>query len=98
MDSEANISRRARALGAQLSSEQLDDLRDFLDDLDLVPLTFLPSEVWPLVYEYQNQLQNDLIKFDDPLIEDMRVKLNRRLADMRKRRKESQEETLYELY
>ena len=98
MDSAANISRRARALGAQLTSEQLDDLRDFLDELDLVPLTFLPSEVWPLVYEYQNQLQNDLIKFDDPLIEDMRIKLSRRLAEKRKRCKELQEETLYELY
>lgn len=98
MNNKVNHTNRARALGAQLSSEQLDDLRDFLDDLDLVPLTFLPSEVWPLVYEYQNQLQNDLIKFDDPLIEDMRIKLSLRLAEKRKRREESQTETLYELY
>lgn len=98
MNNKVNHTNRARALGAQLSSEQLDDLRDFLDELDLVPLTFLPSEVWPLVYEYQNQLQNDLIKFDDPLIEDMRIKLSLRLAEKRKRREESQTETLYELY
>lgn len=60
-----NKQHMARAIGAQpkakpmLLPEQLDELRDFLEELDVIPLSALPSEVWPLVYDHLQAITAD---------------------------------------
>lgn len=42
-----------------LLPEQLDELRDFLEELDVIPLSALPSELWPLVYDHLQAITSD---------------------------------------
>lgn len=88
-----NMPGRARVLGAQLTRQQLDELRDFLDELDVVPLSALPSEVWPLVYEHQRMITAP--DFDPPPVE-VRFydNLNMRLRERKKLREQSEQTEL----
>lgn len=87
MVNSVNIPSKARALGA----DELNELRDFLEELDAIPLSALPSEVWPLVYEYQQKITAS--EFDPPPLE-VRFydNLNKRLRE-RKKLREQQEQT-----
>lgn len=77
----------------QLTREQLDELRDFLDELDVIPLSALPPEVWPMVYEYQQKITAP--EFDPPLLE-VRFydDLNKRLRERKKLRKQQEQTEL----
>lgn len=87
MANKVNIPSKARALGA----DELNDLRDFLEELDVIPLSALPPEVWPLIYEHQQKISAP--EFDPPLSE-VRFydNLNKRLRE-RKKLREQQEQT-----
>lgn len=93
MANEVNMPGMPRGIGAQLTSDQLDDLRDFLEELDVVPLSALPSEVWPLVYEHQRMITAP--DFDPPPVE-VRFydNLNKRLRERKKLRKQSKQTEL----
>lgn len=62
-----------------MTNEQMNELRLLVEELDLVPIAFLPPETWPSVYEYLSAIARDEVKFDNPLLEDMREHYNSRL-------------------
>lgn len=70
-----------------LSVEQLNDLRDFLEELDVIPLSALPPEVWPLVYEHQERLFRDDVPFN-PLELPFYSNLRQRLKEKKLQRQE----------
>lgn len=78
-------------MNSQLSREQLEELRDFLDELDVIPLSALPSEVWPLVYEHQKAITAPGFE-PQPLEVKFYDNLNMRLRE-RKKLREQQEQT-----
>ena len=51
----------------QLTSQQLEDFRELIEELDLVPLSIYPPEVRPLVYDYVKSLENVDTPFDNPI-------------------------------
>lgn len=76
-----------------MTKEQLNDLRDFLEELDVIPLSALPSEVWPLVYEHQQQITAP--DFDPPPLEvRFYENLNTRLRERKKIRSQSEQSEL----
>ena len=80
---------KARAFGA----DELNFLRDFLEELDVIPLSALPPEVWPLVYEHALKVTAD--DFEPKSVEkDFYVKLNENLRKRKKIREEKQNELL----
>lgn len=62
-----------------MTKEQMNELREFIEELDLIPLAALPPETWPSVYEHLSAIAREEIKFDNPLIEDWREQYNSRL-------------------
>ena len=82
--------------GCVLSNSQLDDVRDLIEELDLIPLGCIPPGLYPHIKEYQEQLVKDAIPFDP--ISDLVVKpLAERLRERKKIRVAQQQEELFEL-
>lgn len=75
-----------------MTSEQLEDLRDFLEELDVIPLSALPPEVWPIVYEHQQKLANNEIPFDDFYEAPFYQRLHERLKLRKSQRKQHSDE------
>lgn len=68
----------------QLTPQQLEDLRELIEELDLVPLSLYPPEVRPLVLEYVKSLENVDKPFDNPI---ERESINIYLRKHRKKKK-----------
>lgn len=75
-----------------LTNEQLDELRELMKDLDLVPLSVLPKECWCHVYEYYEKVAKDEIPFNTPIERDYVKELSER--QKRRRIKQTQNELL----
>ncbi len=82
--------------GCVLSISQMDDVRDLIEELDLIPLGAVPPELYPHIKEYQEQLVKDSIPFDP--ISNLVVKpLAERLRERKRVRVAQQQEELFEL-
>lgn len=82
--------------GCVLSNSQLDDVRDLIEELDLIPLGAIPPGLWPYIKEYHEQLVKDAIPFDN--VTSLVVKpLAERLRERKKIRVAQQQEDLFEL-
>lgn len=68
----------------QLSPQQMEDLRELIEELDLVPLSLYPLEMRPLVLEYVKSLENVDTPFDNPI---ERESINIYLRNHRKKKK-----------
>lgn len=68
----------------QLTSQQLEDLIELIEELDLVPLSIYPPEVRPLVLDYVKSLENVDTPFDSPI---ERESINIYLRKHRKKKK-----------
>lgn len=75
----------------QLTPQQLEDLRELIEELDLFPLSLYPLEVRPLVLEYVKLLENVDTSFDNPI---ERESINIYLRNHRKKKKEITEDDL----
>ena len=75
-----------------LTADQLDELRDFVEELDLIPLSFIPDELRPMMYKYQDMLVKDQVPFDTPLERDIAAELSRRIRVRRYKRQQIQNE------
>lgn len=82
--------------GCVLSNSQLDDVRDLIEELDLIPLGAIPPELYPLIKEHQELLVKDEIPFDN--ISNLVAKpLAERLRERKRIRVVQQQEELFEL-
>ena len=75
----------------QLTPQQLDDLRELIEELDLVPLSLYPPEMRPLVFEYVKSLENVDTPFDNPI---ERESINIYLRNHRNKKKTITEDDL----
>lgn len=69
-----------------ITPEQLEELREFLEELDCVPLSAFPAELWPYIYQHQHDIRNENIPFH-PLEEPFYKNLNAKLREREKLRK-----------
>lgn len=73
--------------GCALSNSQLDDVRDLLDELDLIPMSAIPPELWPLICEHQQAIVRNEVPFN-PYTEEFFKTLNSRLRQRKRQRKQ----------
>lgn len=74
-----------------MTSDELDEVRDFLAELDCVPLSAFPADLWPYIYQYQHEIRNENILFH-PLEEPFYTNLNSKLREREKFRKSIKDE------
>lgn len=51
----------------ELSKSELNELRQLIEELDLVPLSVYPKQVRPLVLSYLQSIENEDVPFDSPV-------------------------------
>lgn len=68
----------------QLTPQQMEVLREFIEELDLVPLSIYPPGLRPLVLDYVKSLENVDTPFDNPI---ERESVNIYLRKHRKKKK-----------
>lgn len=61
------MKKKKKATITNLNSEELNELRQLIEELDLIPLAIYPKELRPLALDYLKSIENDNCAFDNPV-------------------------------